>query len=160
MAGVVQVGRRLVIAMMAMTAMRTIGAGFRLERRFGFADRAAQAAHHLGQHMVGLEAQLAAVLGRQNLHRHVAVAEVVGGTGEEQRAVGDGLDQLFRRGEDFDDGAAVFGRQLVAAVQVVAAFEEDAGFGAGGERYLEAAALAFVVGERDRVGGGVLGCVG
>ena len=103
--GLCRSGARLVIAIMVMPAMRTVGARFRLERRFGFADRAAQAAHHLGQHVVGLEAQLAAVLGRQDLHRHVAVAEVVGGTGEEQRAVGDGLDQFFRRGEDFDDGA-------------------------------------------------------
>ena len=109
--------------------------------------------------MVGLEAQLAAVIGRQDLHRHMAVAEVVGRAGEEQRAVGDGLDQLFRRGEDFDNGRAIFGRQLVAAVQVVAAFEEDAGFGAGSERHLQATALAFVVGQRHRVGGGGIGAL-
>ena len=159
MAGIVQVGRRLVVVMV-MTAMRTISAGFRLERRFRFADRAAQAPGHVGQHVIGLEAQLAAVFVWQDLHRHVPVAEMVGGAGEEQRAVGDGLDELFRRGEDFDDGAAIFSRQPVATMQVIAAFEEDAGFGAGSERDFEAAALAVVVGEGDGVGGGGLGALG
>ena len=84
------------------------------------------------------------------------VAKVVGGTGEELRAVGDCLDELFLRGEDFDNGRAVFGHQFVAAAQVVATLEEDAGLGAGSERYLEAAALSFVVGEGDRVGGWLL----
>ena len=115
-----------------------------------------QATHHGGEDVVGLEAQLAAVGSGQNLHRHMAVAEVVGGAGEEQRAVGDGLDQPFRRGEDFDNGRTVFRRQLVAAVQVVAALKKNAGFGAGSQLDLEAAALAFVVGERHRVGGGLL----
>lgn len=45
-AGVVQVGW-LIIAMM-MAAVRTISAGLRLERGFGFADRATQPAYHLG----------------------------------------------------------------------------------------------------------------
>ena len=39
-------------------------------------------------------------------------------------------------------------------LQMVAALKKDAGFGTGGQRDLEAAALAFVVGERHRVGGG------
>ena len=79
----------------------------------------------------------------------MAVAEVVGGAGEKQRAVGAGFDQLFRRGEDFDDGRTLLGDQSVAAVQVVAALKEDAGFETGGECDLEAAALALVVGEGD-----------
>ena len=103
--------------------------------------------------------QLAAVVGRQDLHRHVAVAEVVGSAGEEQRAVSDGFDQLFRGGEDFDDGRAILGGEPVAAMQMVAAFEENAGFGTGGQRDLEAAALAFIVGERHRVGGGGAGAL-
>jgi hypothetical protein len=45
---------------------------------------------------------------------------VVGGAGEEQRAVGDGLDELLGGGDDLDDGAAVLG-QPVAALQVFAA---------------------------------------
>ena len=126
MAGVVQVGRwLLVVAMMAMTAVRAIGTGLWLEGSFGFADAATQAFDHFSQHMVGLETQLATVFGRQNLHRDMPVAEVVGGAGEEQRAVGDGLDQPFRRGKDFDDGAAVFGRQFFAAVQMVAALKKS-----------------------------------
>ena len=160
-AGVVQ-GRVfgiVIVAMMVMADVRAMRAGFRLERRFGLADGAAQPLHHLGQHVIGLETQLAAVFGRHDLHRHMAVAEVVGGAGEEQRAGGDGFDQFFRCGEDLDDGRAVFGDQLVAAVQVVAAFEKDAGFGARSQRHLEAAALAFVVGQRDRVGGGLLGAL-
>ncbi len=63
------------------------------------------------------------------------------------------------RGADFDDGRAVFGDQLVATVQVIAAFEEDAGFSAGSERYFQAAALTLVVGQRHRVGGGGAGAL-
>ena len=83
----------------------------------------------------------------------MAVAEVIGSAGEEQWAIGDSLDELFRGGEDFDDGRAIFGNELVAAVQVVAALEKDAGFGAGRQRHPEAAALAFVVSQCHRVGG-------
>ena len=82
-AWVVQVeGMIVIVTMMVMTAVRPVGTRFGLERRFGFADRAAEALCHLGQHMVGLEAQPAAVFSRQNLHRHMPVTKVVGGTGE------------------------------------------------------------------------------
>ena len=133
-----------------MAAVRTrvcpIGTGFGLEGGFGFVHRAAQSFDHFGEYVVGLEAQFAAVVGGQNLYGYVAIAEMVGGAGEEQGGVGGGFDQFFRGGEDFDDGAAVFGQELVAAVQVVAAFQEDAGFKAGGEFDFQAAAFAFVVG--------------
>ena len=77
----------------------------------------------------------------------MAVAQVVGGAGEEQRVVGDRLDQPFGRGDDFDDSGVVLGGEPVAAVQMIAAFEEDARFGPRGERHLEPAAFAFVIGE-------------
>ena len=108
-AGVVQAGVLLVVVVaMVMTAVRSricsICTRFRLERRFDFGDRATDSLDHLGQYVIGLEAEHAAVVGRQDLHRYVAVAEMVRGAGEEQWRVGGGFDQLLRRGEDFDDG--------------------------------------------------------
>lgn len=109
-AGIVQPGMLfavmivIVIAAVVMAAMCAVGSGFGLERRFDFGDRAADSLDHFSEHVVGLKAQRAAVGCRQDLHRHVAVAEMVGGAGKEQRGVGVRLDQLFRRGEDFDDG--------------------------------------------------------
>ena len=161
MAGVVQAGVLLVVVVaMVMTAVRSricsICTRFRLERRFDFGDRATDSLDHLGQYVIGLEAQRAAVGCRQDLHRHVAVAEVVGRSGEKERRVGGGFDELLRRGEDFDDGGAVLGQQPVIAVQVVAAFEKDAGFLARCKSDFQAAALALVVGECDGVGGWVV----
>jgi len=140
--------------MVMVATVCSVRARFRLERRFGIAHRATQPLHHFSQHVVDLEAQLATVVGGQDLHRYVAIAKVVGGAGEEQRTVGDGFDELFRRGENFDNGRAVICCQLVTPLQVVAPFEEDACLAAGSERHLQAAALAFVVGERDGVAGG------
>ena len=73
--------------------------------------------------------------------------------GDERGVAGDGLDQFFRRGQDFDHRATILGRQSVAAVQIGAAFEENSGLATGGQGDLEAAALAFVIGEGDGVGG-------
>ena len=108
-AGVVGVGR-----FVAMRVLPAVGAGFRLERGFGFDHRATKTAHHFRQHVVGLEAQAATAGFGDDLHRHVAVAEMVGGAGEELGIAGDGLDQFFRRGQDFDHRATILGRQSVA----------------------------------------------
>jgi hypothetical protein len=114
-AGIVQVGGIVVVVMPA-----AVGAGLGLEGCLDLGDATTEALDHVGQHVVGLEAQPAAGLGGQDLHRHVAVAQVVGGAGEEQRAVGDGLDELLGGGDDLDDGAAVVGNQPVATLQVLA----------------------------------------
>ena len=52
--GVVQVGAAIIVTVVVMAA--AVGAGLRLEGGFDFANRAAQALNHLGQHVVGLEA--------------------------------------------------------------------------------------------------------
>jgi hypothetical protein len=54
-AGVVQVGGIVVVVMAA-----AVGAGFGLEGRLDLGDGTAQALDHVGQHVVGLEAQPAA----------------------------------------------------------------------------------------------------
>ena len=76
-AGVVQV------ALMAMAAVGTVSTGFGLERRFGWVDRATEDAEHFGQYMVGLEAEPAAIGVGDDLHRDMAIAEMVSGTGKE-----------------------------------------------------------------------------
>ena len=110
-AGVVQAGMLLVMVVavvVMMPAMRTrmcpIRTRFRLEGRFDFGDRATDSLDHLGQYVIGLETERAAVGCRQDLHRHVAVAKVVGRSCEEQGCIGGGFDQFLRRGQDFDDG--------------------------------------------------------
>lgn len=44
------------VVVMRVVTMRAVGAGFGLEWRFGFGDRTAQAAHHVGEYMIGFEA--------------------------------------------------------------------------------------------------------
>ena len=90
MAGVVQVRQRIVVMM---TGVYAVGARLRLERRLGLGDGASEATCHLGQHVVGLEAQTAAAGLGNDLHRYVAIAQVVGGAREEQGCAGNGLDQ-------------------------------------------------------------------
>ena len=157
-AGVVQVSRVIRFVVMVMVAaVRSVSAGFRLERRFRFANRTAQASNHVGQNVVGLDTQPSTISFRNDLYRDVAIAQMIGRAGKEQGGIGNGFDQFFRGGDDFDNAAAVFGQQSVAAVQMVAAFQENAGFGARSESHTQAAAFAFVVGQRDAVAGGLVG---
>ena len=108
----------------------TVSASFRLKRRLALADGTAEATPHFSQNVVSLEAQFAAVYSRQYLHRDVTVAKVVGSTGKEQRAGGDGFDQFLRRGANFDDGTVFFSLQFAAILQIVAAFEKNASLNA------------------------------
>ncbi len=96
-AGMMQIGLHLIVGFirMGMTRVAAISAGFGLEGGFAFAHCATQTFDHLGQNVICLEAQLATVCRGQNLYRHMAVAEVVGGAGKKERVIGDGLDQLF-----------------------------------------------------------------
>ena len=64
------------------------------------------------------------------------------GTNLQSWAVGNGFDELLRRRKDFHHGEAVFGDQAVATHQMLAPFEEDAGFLAGGQFDAQAAAFA------------------
>ena len=110
----------LVVAMMVMStvmmpAVGAVSTGLRLKRRDRFADATTESLGHVCQYVVGLEAQDATVRVRHDLHRHVPVAKMVSGAGEEQRRIGDGFDQFLRRSEDFDDGT-VIGPQAIAIV--------------------------------------------
>lgn len=97
----------MVVAVVVMPAMRTrmcpIRTRFRLEGRFDFGDRATDSLDHLGQYVIGLKRSVPPLsVGR--ICTGAAVAEVVGRSGEKERRVGGGFDELLRRGEDFDDG--------------------------------------------------------
>ena len=130
-AGIVQITMfvRRFLAVVVMARLAVVRPRLRLERRFDFAHSAAQTSNHLRQNVIGLEQQSSAIAVGKNLHWDMPIAEVVGGTREEQWRVGEGLDQSLGRSDDFDDRPAVFREQSVATVQVVSALEEDAGLG-------------------------------
>ena len=134
------------IVVMVVATMRAISPRLGLERCFDFADDAAQPFDHLGQHVIALEAQDATAVRGQNLYRHMAIPQVIGRTGKQQGRIGDDLDQLFGRCDDFDHRSAILRKQPIAPMQVIAALQENTGLGARGERHLETAAFAFVVG--------------
>lgn len=92
--------------------VRAVGATFGIEGRLDLADRATEAEQHFGQHMIRLEAQ--EVLAK--LHRHMPIAEMVGGTAELQTIAGVDFEQRFRGGLDFDH-PPVAGKQTVAMPQ-------------------------------------------
>ena len=156
-AGIVQGGvfGFVIIAMMVMAAVCSISARFRLERRFGFADRAAQAPSPFRR----ARGRSGSAVCRRSRWAESAPAHggCRGGRRRGRRVAGCRRRPRSafpaRRGSRrrHEPSSA---SQFVAAVQVVAAFEEDAGLGAGSQRDFQAAALAFVVGERHRVGGG------
>ena len=117
-AGVVQPGVLLAVMVMCFIAMITvmvmmvtavcaIGTRFRLERRFDFADDAAQTLDHLGQHVIALKAQDTAAVRGQNLHRDVAIPQVISRTRKQQGRTCNDLDQLFGRSDDFDHRSAI-----------------------------------------------------
>ncbi len=69
----------------------------------------AELARQLFQHVVLGDAQES----RRELHRHVAVAKVIG---DARELVGFDVQQFFRRRHDLDD-AAIGGRQQISATQ-------------------------------------------
>ncbi len=122
--------------------VRCIGAAFGFEGRQLLADRQVQALQHLAQHVVGLELQ---VVGFQ-FHRHVPVAQMVGGAQQVAwRAVWALAHHQHRlRCSAHDHQRTVLGHQHVAAAHHAAARQEYTQPTAGGVGGLEAAFLAQV----------------
>ena len=71
-----------VVAVAIIGHMAAVGTAFRLKRHISLHHGHVHAAKHVGQHMIGLNFQ---VIGLQ-LNRHMAVAQVVGGTHQIKRA--------------------------------------------------------------------------
>eukprot|EP01041_Mallomonas_annulata_P025227 gene25226-46215_t len=106
---------------------RRIGTAFGFKGQVLLGHDQVHGAQHVGQHVVGLDLE---VVGLQ-FDRHMAVAQVVGGTGQIERravvlAVRDDQHRLWRR--NHADHGAVFGHQHIAAAHQRAARQENAQF--------------------------------
>jgi hypothetical protein len=122
-----------------------IGPGLRVERRAHFADRRTQQFQHLAQHRVAFQEQRIA----GDLHRHVPVAEVIGGDNERAPRRCAYRVQFLDCG-DHPDRAAITGQQHVAIAQHGAARQEETGFLAIVQAHQQAAAPAQFEGQRQR----------
>jgi hypothetical protein len=97
--------------------MRAVSAALGIEWRFDLADVATETDQHLGEDVIGLKAQKALA----ELHRHVPVAEMIGGTDQLEGSSRHELRAApFRRRLDFDH-TAVAGQQAVAMRSTVPA---------------------------------------
>ena len=107
-----------------------IGPAFWVERRLDGVRVPAELVHHVGDHVVGADAD--AVV--QQLHRQVAVAEMPGDAHQLSRAVSVDFEQRFGFRDDADD-AAVVELQAVAVAETdgLGEVEEDVFAGLGGE---------------------------
>jgi len=75
---VVMAVMRMAVIVVMRSDMLRIGAAFRIERRLDLAGFRAEAAHHVGNHMVAADAQFCA----RDLRRQMSVAEVPGNAHE------------------------------------------------------------------------------
>src|ERR1700722_15331057 len=95
------------IAVMVFVAMlgcwRGVGAAFGIEWRFDLDDARTEPAQHLFQHMIAANAQRF----RQNLCRHMAIAEVPGDAHEMRWIVAAYLKEQFRCSNDFHQPSIV-----------------------------------------------------
>jgi len=82
-------------------AVATVGAALGLEGRIDLADRQAQAPRHLTQHVIPAKAQEAAGIVHPHLHGDVAVAQLIGGLGQQNGIVGPGFHDRSRGGAAF-----------------------------------------------------------
>jgi hypothetical protein len=113
------------VALVVSMGSAAVGAGLRLEWRLHGAHSKPQPAHHRIQHMVMQPAQPP----RLDLQRHMAVAEMVGGSCEQERIIGFGTrDQLNRRMNP--DHLTAFITQEVTVTQGFAARQQDANLAA------------------------------
>eukprot|EP01137_Pigoraptor_chileana_P017644 Opistho-2@76024 len=133
----------VIVAVPVMSVRMPLGcvsAGLGLEGRFGLADDQVHLPQHVGQHMVGFQQQRF----RLQLQLHMAVAQVVGGAQQIERAAvlgaGAHLQHGLRGGLDQDQGA-VLGHQHIAATHGGAARQEHAQMAALAVGGVEAAFL-------------------
>ncbi len=105
---------------------RGVSSRFRFERRRELGHDESEAAHHLAQHVIGGEAHPACAGLRidADLHRRVAVAQVIRGTRQRTCVGAHRLhERLVGRGDAND--APVVAAQAIAAAQDRAALEEQ-----------------------------------
>ena len=127
--------------------MLGIGAAFRIERRLDLAGFRAEAAHHVGDHMVAADAQFCA----RDLRRQMPVAEVPGNTHEMFLVARADLQQGFRRGQHFDE-PPVLQRQRVAGAQHDGFGQVEHEFQTADAFHGDAPAVAVVEIQHDRIG--------
>ena len=143
---------RMTMVMVTVTGVRsvfTVCTVFRFKRFVDSHHRHVHVAQHVGQHMVGFDFQM---IGLQ-FNRHMAVSQVVGGTGQiEQAAVVRAMcdaQHRLRRGQHFEQ-RAVFAYQHIAAAHHLPALQEYADTAAAGVSGFEAAFLPHIPVQRDR----------
>lgn len=152
---------RMIVVMMPATAARVImvvmivlvgglkiGTAFGIKRGFNCADFAAKPLHHVLDHVIMADAQLAA----RDLHGEMAIAEVPCQT---QRVLGVlrlDFGEAFGRTDDLDD-AAVFQRDAVPRAQGDRLDQVEQEARPAHALHGDAAAMAIIEFEHDGIGG-------
>ena len=105
--------RRVIMTVFVIMAtdvrVAAVGAGFRFERRQRFRRVRAEAGQHVSQNVVGTDAQriVAVVFPSEDLHRRVAVAEVIGATCEFLDIVAFDVEYRLGCGDDADNSSVI-----------------------------------------------------
>jgi hypothetical protein len=126
---------------------RYVGAAFRIERRLDLDDAGAEPARHVFDHVISADAQ--ALL--QQFGRQVTIAQMPGDARQRRRVRAANLQELFGRGDDFDD-PAVFQRQAVAGAQHDRLRQIEQKGEAAHADHRDPPAVTIVIVEHDRVG--------
>ena len=143
---------RVTVIMVGMTGVRSVFAVSAVFRLKGFVHRNYRHVHisqHVGQHMVGFDFQM---IGLQ-FNRHMAVSQVVGGTGQIKQAamVGTVRDTQHRlRCSQHFEQRTVFAYQHVAAAHHLPALQKHADTSACRVYGFETAFLPHIPVQRDR----------
>jgi hypothetical protein len=141
----------VVVMMMTMTVVRgrcDIGAAFGVERRFDFNHARPEAPRHIFDHVIATNAQ--ALL--QKLGRQMTIAEMPGDAHQRGGVRAPNLRKAFGRGDNFDD-ASVVKRQPVARTQHDRLRQVEKEGEAAHAGHGDAAPVAIVIVEDDRVSG-------
>ena len=125
-----------------------IGAGLGVERRLDLGDAGAALPGHVFDDVVAADAQLLP----DDLHRQMAVAEMVGEAHQLALVLAGNLGQRLGRGQHFDE-AAVLQHQRIAAAQTDGLRQVEQEFEAVDGLQRDAAAMARLGVEHDDIGG-------
>ena len=119
----------MVVVMRANVRMAAIGTGLRFKRGHHCMRVGAQSGQHVGQHVVGANAQgeMAVRLAPEDLHRGVPVTEMIGTAREFKRVMAFDLKHGLLRCHD-SHNATVVALQQVAATQHGATLEKQGDF--------------------------------
>jgi len=140
--------RVIMVVMIVLVGGLKIGTAFGIKRGFNCADFAAKPLHHVLDHVIMADAQLAA----RDLHGEMAIAEVPCQT---QRVLGVlrlDFGEAFGRTDDLDD-AAVFQRDAVPRAQGDRLDQVEQEARPAHALHGDAAAMAIIEFEHDGIGG-------